>query len=308
MPEVSVVICTHNPQSAYLTRVLDALKAQTLPIQKWEILIVDNASKNQVSSQWDLSWHPGGRHIREDELGLVPARLRAMAESNGDLIVFVDDDNVLQSDYLQQAWNIAMQWPILGAWGGNIVGEFESEVEPRLIPYVDHLGLRRVEKPAWSNQSAFSNHAIPKGAGICVRKAVAEKYRYIVSSDKRRKSLDRVGNSLASSGDADLALTSCDLGYGTGLFPELQMVHLIPRRRIQYHYLLKLEEEIAFGHSLLSFLRGAPLQPISTVERVLAWYAAIRNTGMKRQMIRAHWRARLRYVKAIQGPAASAGS
>jgi glycosyltransferase involved in cell wall biosynthesis len=41
--KVSVVICTHNSRRGYLVRVLDALKAQTLPREQWELLLIDNA-------------------------------------------------------------------------------------------------------------------------------------------------------------------------------------------------------------------------------------------------------------------------
>jgi len=40
MIPVSVIICTHNPRPDYLQRVLDALKAQTLPKENWELLLM----------------------------------------------------------------------------------------------------------------------------------------------------------------------------------------------------------------------------------------------------------------------------
>jgi cellulose synthase/poly-beta-1,6-N-acetylglucosamine synthase-like glycosyltransferase len=42
---VSVVIPTHNPRMDYLARVLEALRAQTLPREQWEIIVVDNGSR-----------------------------------------------------------------------------------------------------------------------------------------------------------------------------------------------------------------------------------------------------------------------
>src|SRR6266481_7107559 len=98
---VSVIICAHNPRPDYLGRALEALKGQTLSKDQWELLLVDNASKENLAERFDLSWHPHARHIREDELGLTPARLRGITESIGKLLVFVDDDNVLSLDYLE---------------------------------------------------------------------------------------------------------------------------------------------------------------------------------------------------------------
>jgi glycosyltransferase involved in cell wall biosynthesis len=295
--DISIIICAHNSRPDYLKRVFEALKAQTLPQSQWEMLVIDNASKEPMAAKWDIAWHPLGRHVREDELGLVPARLRGISESKGSLLIFVDDDNVLQPDYLQEALRISSQWPQLGAWGGNVEAEFEQNPEPELMPLVPLLAIRKIDKVQWSNQSSVHNHALPIGAGMCIRKVVAEKYAEAIKGDRQRKLFDRKGTSLASSGDTDLALASCDLGYGTGLFPALKVTHLIPRNRVQREYLLRLEEEVVFGHLLLGSIRGTPVDRIAMTERLLNWYALLRHSGIKRSVIRARWNARLRHVK-----------
>ena len=84
---ISVVICTHNPRRDYILRTLEALKAQTLPKDEWELLIVDNASKIAVSNLVELSWHPNVAIVSENELGLTHARLRGIKESRGDYLI-----------------------------------------------------------------------------------------------------------------------------------------------------------------------------------------------------------------------------
>jgi glycosyltransferase involved in cell wall biosynthesis len=76
--KLSVIICTHNPREDYLRRTLDALETQSLPRDQWELFLIDNASKLKLSESWDISWHPHGYHIRENELGLTAARLRGL--------------------------------------------------------------------------------------------------------------------------------------------------------------------------------------------------------------------------------------
>jgi hypothetical protein len=73
------------------------LRGQTLPKEKWELPFIDNASKEQLAGKWDLAWHPHASHIREEELGLIPARLCGMNESDGESFLFVDDDNLLNA-------------------------------------------------------------------------------------------------------------------------------------------------------------------------------------------------------------------
>ena len=54
MISISAIICTHNPRPDYLRRVLDALKAQTLPKEQWELLLIDNASKVAIGKELEF--------------------------------------------------------------------------------------------------------------------------------------------------------------------------------------------------------------------------------------------------------------
>src|SRR5689334_5910642 len=125
IPRASVIVCTHNPRPVYLKAVLEALRLQVLPTSDWELLLVDNCSTNPLEDQTDLTWHPRGRVVRENKLGLTHARLRGINESKANLLVFVDDDNVLAADYLQIALQLAGHRPMLGIWSGHIDLDFE---------------------------------------------------------------------------------------------------------------------------------------------------------------------------------------
>ena len=103
---LSVIICTHNPRCDYLRRCIEALREQRLPYNQWELVVVDNRSDAPLADRLDLSWHPDFHNVREETLGLTAARLRGIRETTGDLLVFVDDDNVLDVDFLEIALRI----------------------------------------------------------------------------------------------------------------------------------------------------------------------------------------------------------
>ena len=169
MLDASVIICAHNPRSDYFARVLDGLRNQTLPLHKWELLIVDNASRLPLASSWDISWHPTARHILESELGVAYARRRGIQEASADLIIFVDDDNVLDEKYLAEAIKIGQEWPSLGAWGsGSIRGDLEVEL-PESLAKAPVLGSCTRGNGS-SLENASCEDVIPWGAGLCVRK------------------------------------------------------------------------------------------------------------------------------------------
>jgi glycosyltransferase involved in cell wall biosynthesis len=254
--QISVLICTHNPRKNYLERVLAGLRQQTLPRCEWELLLIDNASDVPLENRIDISWHPSARHVREAELGLTPARLRGIREAKGSIIIFVDDDNVLSDDYLAEAQNIGDFYPYLGAWGAGIIRpEFESPPPRWAEPYLPYLALHELEFVRWSN-SINDWEATPVGAGLIVRRNVAERYNEDLAADRTRIQFDRRGKSLEGAGDFDLVLSSRFLGLGWGNFPTLRIVHLMPRERTTKEYLLRMIEAASFSLVMVSRKTG----------------------------------------------------
>ncbi len=264
MPEIAVILCTHNPRPDYLTRALEALAAQTYAREDWELLIVDNASKSPLPEGFDVSWHPHARVVREERLGLTPARLRGIMETSADVIVFVDDDNLLEPDYLRLAREVAGNYPFLGAWGGSQIGVFEVQPPEWAQPYLSYLAVREVSTDRWSNDPEHWD-ATPYGAGLCVRRLVAAAYANTVASDPLRLALDRQGKRLMSGGDIDLARTSCGLGLGFGVFARLRLTHLIPAARLQLEYLADLVQGSTASAILLQHGAGTRRAPMHTV-------------------------------------------
>jgi glycosyltransferase involved in cell wall biosynthesis len=300
MIEISVIICSHNPRAAYLARVLAALRAQTLPRDRWELLVVDNASKEPLASAWNLSWHPDARHILEPELGLATARRRGMRDAKSDLLVFVDDDNVIAPDYLIQALLISRQYPAVGAFGsGAIVGEFEIPPPEQLREYLGYLALRKVDKQQFS-RDVMSKDARPWGAGLCVRADVAAAYcrsyaNAIIAISGRR------GQDLLGGEDDEISIIACNMGLETGIFPELELIHLIPEHRTSDKYLIKLREGLALSDLLLAYKwKGCvPNNPVSV--RGLLGFAknTIVRKGIDRQMYLAYRRAKYKARRII---------
>lgn len=101
-PAVSVVLPTRNPDYSRLRRTLRGLQLQSLPPTDWELIVVDNASNTRLEAADLEEFLPRVRTTwrLETEIGLTPARLGGINEARGDIIVFVDDDNVLERNYL----------------------------------------------------------------------------------------------------------------------------------------------------------------------------------------------------------------
>jgi glycosyltransferase involved in cell wall biosynthesis len=287
--DISVVICTHNPRQDYLDRVLAALKIQTLARDCWELIVIDNASTLPVIERIDLSWHPASCYIREPKLGLTPARLRGIEAAKGDVIIFVDDDNVLGANYLEHTARIERDYPLMGAWGGRIIGEFEQTPPTWIEPYLKFLAIREITEDRLSTVLPYYQ-TIPCGAGLCVRRSVADRYAKLVVKDARRMSLDRKGKQLSSGGDTDLALVACDLNLGLGQFVSLEVTHLIPAARLKEDYLLRLLECMAYSHTVLHSLRHQLPNTPSLPKDVMMHFRALGMSAQDRKFFYAEQR------------------
>jgi glycosyltransferase involved in cell wall biosynthesis len=252
--DLSVIICTHNPHPDYLDRVLKSLAAQTLPKARWELLLIDNASNVALAEAWDLSWQPSARHIREHELGLTPARLRGIREAQSDNLVYVDDDNLLAPDYLETALRLLNEHPNLGAIGAGVLEPaFEVPPPPELEPHLGYLTLRQVPEARWGNFMK-DQLCVPWGAGLCVRRAVAQTYERLVRRLGHSELLDRRGDRLYGHGDLIFSCSALLLGQGFGVFPALRVTHLIRAERVSHRYILALVHDSNCSAGVFNYL------------------------------------------------------
>jgi glycosyltransferase involved in cell wall biosynthesis len=316
MLEVSVIICSHNPKLDYLRRTLDALRAQTLSKDRWELLLVDNASEPALAPLFEISWHPNARHVAESEVGVRAAYRRGINEAVANLLVFVDDDNLLDPSYLSEALAISREWVRLGAFGsGAIIPEFECEPEKHLTKYVHFLAIRQNDKDYWSNVIPTST-ATPWGAGLCVRAEIARAYCGLRDRSPLKRP-DRHGTNLFRGPgpgwrdgkrppseiyqDMEIGYFACSVGFGMGNFTRLKLTHLIPKERVRQEYLLRMVEgqELAWALLFYKWLGVIPKSPFSPkrllsvvkatllprrVDR-LAYFAQVRATIEARRII-----------------------
>ncbi len=98
----TVALCTHN-HADRLERTLADLPQIRLPEAQWEFLVIDNGSRDATPEMLAKHTWPAGwtvRVVREEKLGLSNARNRAIAEARGEYIIFIDDDETADPDWL----------------------------------------------------------------------------------------------------------------------------------------------------------------------------------------------------------------
>jgi glycosyltransferase involved in cell wall biosynthesis len=294
-PKLSVIVCAHNPREDFLRRTLEGLRAQTLPLDQWELLVVDNASSPPISPRFDIGWHPRGRHLSHENLGLTNAFQYGCSQAAAPILTEVDDDNVLAPNYLETALRIGETYPQLGAWGGNVRLCFEEPAPEWTRPYWSLLAGRTVESDAMVCNTAVAE-PLPVGAGCSVRRVVVEEHARKMAASPLRKAVGRKGTGLVSGDDTDLVLCACDLGLYRGMFKDLSLDHLIPPRRLTEEYLLRITEGIRFSCYILDMLR--PPHKIPPPVNAWWWFKlgcdCLVKFGRKRRFYLANKRAQRR--------------
>lgn len=270
MESISVIICTFNPRKEVFSRCLHAIKEATMLQSVKEVIIVDNNSSPALAETDYIREYlaDGFKVVVEEKQGLTPARLRGIKESSGELLVFVDDDNFIQPDFLLKGFEIAKANPFIGSYSGQVRLVFETPPPEWTYKYHGMLVHREFESDIWSNLPNMPV-TMPCGAGLFVRTTVAAHYLSLHEQGKRDIQLDRTGNSLFSGGDNDLAACACDIGLGVGLFHELKLDHFIPTSRLEKNYLLKLAKGIAASSVVFRSFRNEMPEPM-TMKRKFA--------------------------------------
>lgn len=127
---ISVAVCTFN-RAASLSRTLISFVALRPPVHAdWELLVIDNnSSDNTMEVALSFDSQLPLRYMFEGEQGLSAARNRALKEFKGDLLLFTDDDVVVDTLWLAAFDAAAQRYPLAGYFGGRVI-PFWSERKP----------------------------------------------------------------------------------------------------------------------------------------------------------------------------------
>jgi GT2 family glycosyltransferase len=144
---MSVVIPTYNRSSALSATVASVVRSDLGDGTAFEVVIVDDGSIEPVAEVLTGLEPPPGctiRIVRQENRGVGAARNRGYREAVGDVVVFVDDDMLLQPTTLERHRQAHHRCP-----GSVIYGRSPYVDQPALDPFVRWvLGLGQDRGPA----------------------------------------------------------------------------------------------------------------------------------------------------------------
>ncbi len=160
---VTVAICTHN-RADYLEAALRSVKDQVVDGAPVEVIVIDNASTDATKRV--VAACPGVVYAFEARLGLSHARNRALTDSTGEIVAFLDDDAVAADGWAQHHATafadagvgatgglITLVWPsarprwmpsaLDGLFAGLDLGPTARDFEPGTGPFGANMAVRR---------------------------------------------------------------------------------------------------------------------------------------------------------------------
>lgn len=105
--KLSIIIPYYNADK-WISRMLDSLLQQNMSQDEYEIIVVDDGSKEEpVVLKNYMQRYSNIRYIRQENAGPATARNTGIKESKGEYIFFCDSDDYIQENVLDGLYNIA---------------------------------------------------------------------------------------------------------------------------------------------------------------------------------------------------------
>lgn len=240
-PLITIAICTYN-RAGYLKDTLDDLTEQNLKPEKFEILVVDNNSKDGTETVCEIfsKTQPGYRFrwVKETKQGLSYARNRAAREAWGSVLLYIDDDVKLPRHFVDTAIEYAKKRPSTMCAGGRIRVTFD-DTDPDWIPgeLMPMFGLHDLGE--YDKLYPASN--FPRGGNMVIRKSVFDVFGYFDTH------LGRKGNQLLGSEEKHFFEKLRKNGVELHYWANLELTHRIGSNRLDEQYLR--EQSIGIGRS-----------------------------------------------------------
>jgi glycosyltransferase involved in cell wall biosynthesis len=246
---MTVVIGTQD-RSADLAIALDSLANQTCDPRRFEILVVDNGSRDGTR---DLvaarqATMPNLRYVTEPVPGLSNARNRGIADARAEIVGFFDDDGEAEPDWATIVLDTFASSPDIDAVGGRI-----------------HARWPGGDTPDWMSSAIAGHYAIcdygperrdisfpeyPFGPNMAIRRGRLQ------AIGGFRSELGPLGGNIRSCGETDLFYRLEQRPLRVVYEPRAVVHHRIPKSRATRAWLLKRAYRFGRSTSAMQFLNG----------------------------------------------------
>lgn len=234
MIRLSIVVATYN-RANDLVRTLESLVCQTWPAEEWECVAVDNNSKDNTRELFEefRAAHPNLnlKIVGESNQGLSWARNRGIAESCGEIIAIIDDDETVNPDFVRGYIELFEAHPEASAAGGRVI-PYYVDGRPRWMsryterPIAGTLDLGPAVKPFVKGY--------PAGGNMAMRRKCVEELGAFATN------LGRTGSNPLGGEEKEIMYRFAAAGKEIYYTPTPAIYHYIPSSKLTDEYFVRL--------------------------------------------------------------------
>ena len=238
-----VIGCTYN-RAKYIGNLLESIAANDLPRNEYEIVLVDNNCTDNtheicetfVESHKDVNF----RYVKEQEQGLSAARNKGIKEAKGDVLVYVDDDALVDTWYLRTIVEYMDAHPEISAVGGPIIPLYEDTEEPK---WMTHFTRELLCGYLYfgEQERSFPGDRYPGGGNAAYRAEVFKEVGLFNTA------LGRKGDGLMGSEEKDIFDKMKAQGMRFMYLPKMILHHIIPQKKLERDYFNRLTTQIGIS-------------------------------------------------------------
>jgi glycosyltransferase involved in cell wall biosynthesis len=229
--DITVAICTWN-RARLLDVTLTQMRKLRIPADiDWEILVVNNRSTDKTDEIIHRHTpHLPLRPLFEEKQGHSHARNRALMEAHGDLVLWTDDDVLVDPDWVAAYIEAAQAWPDAAYFGGNIEPLFETNPPAWILKNPQLVEAPFAVRQLGHDTRPLDSSEMPFGANMAFR-------RRFLAGLSFDSTLGRVGAGFISGDEIDLIRRLLQQGAKGVWVGSARVKHIIPKERLTTGYI-----------------------------------------------------------------------
>ena len=287
--ELSLVIATYNNATS-LARTLKSVAEQDAASSLWECIVVNNASTDNTNSCVEALIkeysHINLRLVEESKQGLSHARNKGIAESKGNIIAFIDDDETINKEFISAYIDLFNNHGAFAA-----AGAVEVRYDSRRPKWMSKYTEKMIGNPLnLGNKIVTITHSTtPAGGNMAFNREIFNLYGGFDTD------LGRKGSELLGGEENDIFARIRNLGERVFYTPHAIVYHYIADRKLTDEYF----DRLAYGVGVSKRLRAEKdgcVQELIKDEKQKRFYTIILATlyALTFQPQKASWLWRMR--------------
>lgn len=232
MKNVTVILCTYNRCEDLANALRSIAASQVSTSVEWNVLVIDNNSTDGTRDVVEAvcGEYPGRfTYLFEPQQGKTYALNTGIRAAQGDILVFTDDDVIVEPTWLQSMTATLLRSGCAGV-GGRILSKW-NQPSPTWLSLKDgNMLAALVTFDLGSDAKPLS--VPPVGANMAFRKQVFQKYGGF------RTDLGHCGRGLNLNEDTEFGRRLLNGGETFMYEPAATVHHLIPQNRLEKKYFL----------------------------------------------------------------------